>query len=419
MVIGMMIRLCLIDLVPGGLNQDESSIGYEAYSIMTYGIDRNGMRYPVHLIAWGSGQNALYDYYIIPFIKILGNNEIAIRLPMAISSCISLYLIYYTFDKLLNHKFALFSLLFIRIMPWHIMKSRFGLESNLFPEMLLHGTLLIMLSTKEKHHILFYLSSVIFGLSSYSYGTSYFFLFFFVIFILIYLYVKRYQKWFYCLIYLVIVFVICISIILFLYINLFDKETMHILWFDIPKLTIDRFHSVTSIFSSKFFSDALNNLSSSLALMISQNDGLPYNSTPYFGCLYLFTLPFTIIGLFIKPSIKNKNIYELKYINEESKNYSLYLSLNKIWLIVSLMMMCIISSNINRINVVWFPYAFLSIAGLYETLLKFKLSRKPLAILYLVSFVGFMSYYPFDYNDDSIKVLPYVNTEYCNAWQHF
>ena len=56
--------------------------GYEAYSILNYGIDRNGNVLPVFLVSWGSGQNALYTYILIPFIKLLGLSSFSVRLPM-------------------------------------------------------------------------------------------------------------------------------------------------------------------------------------------------------------------------------------------------------------------------------------------------------------------------------------------------
>ena len=69
-VVGFTVRLIGITNYPNGLNCDEASIGYEAYSLLNYGIDRNGNSWPVFLEAWGSGQNALYMYIIMPFIKI-------------------------------------------------------------------------------------------------------------------------------------------------------------------------------------------------------------------------------------------------------------------------------------------------------------------------------------------------------------
>ena len=57
----------------------------DTYSIMNYGIDRNGNFIPTFLVAWGSGQNALYTYMLIPFVKILGLSLLSARLHAQIS----------------------------------------------------------------------------------------------------------------------------------------------------------------------------------------------------------------------------------------------------------------------------------------------------------------------------------------------
>ena len=68
LIIGIMVRIIGIINFPGGLNQDEASSGYEAWSLLKQGIDRHGKTMPVHFISWGSGQNVLYSYLMIPFI---------------------------------------------------------------------------------------------------------------------------------------------------------------------------------------------------------------------------------------------------------------------------------------------------------------------------------------------------------------
>lgn len=88
LAIGMLIRIINISDMPNAVNVDEISSGYEAYSILNYGIDRNGNFMPAFLVSWGGGQNALLTYLIIPFIKIFGANIFSIRLPMAILGCI-------------------------------------------------------------------------------------------------------------------------------------------------------------------------------------------------------------------------------------------------------------------------------------------------------------------------------------------
>ena len=136
-LIGIMIRIVGIGSIPNALNVDEASAGYEAYSILQNGIDRNGKAFPVFLEAWGSGQNALYSYICIPFILIFGLNAFAIRLPMAIIGSLSLIVFYLLLKILLGEKKAIIGLIFLTICPWHIMKSRWGLESNLFPDLIL------------------------------------------------------------------------------------------------------------------------------------------------------------------------------------------------------------------------------------------------------------------------------------------
>lgn len=75
--IGCFARLIYIDIYPVGLNQDEASSAYEAWSIMNYGLGRNNESYPVHFIAWGSGQNYDLDLPKTKYIwyNIMGDNE--------------------------------------------------------------------------------------------------------------------------------------------------------------------------------------------------------------------------------------------------------------------------------------------------------------------------------------------------------
>lgn len=408
--IGSITRLCFLDVFPCGLNQDEASAGYDAYSIMKYGTDRNGMAYPVHLISWGSGQNALYSYLAIPFLALLGNTTIAIRLPMALVGTVSLYFLYFTFNKALSRKSAIISTSLFAILPWHVMKSRWALESNLFPDLILWGILLLMLWSYYGKNLFFYLSCIVFSLSSYSYGTSYFFLFFFIISMLVYLAMKRYQKWYHCIMYLILTGILCMPIILFLYINLFDKSTMHVLWFDIPKLKVDRFHSVTSLFSDSFFHDMFSHLKQGLWLIISQNDSLSWNAIPYFGTLYLFTLPFSFLGLF---RFKDRRERILTGIDKKATADSTLYFLLIVSFIISLAMMLILDVNINRINIIWIPLFLSACHGIETIIERIPRFRFPLSVLYTASYLCFIFYYPIKWCRDDINPSFFQGFEEC------
>ena len=116
LLIGILSRILFIDKQPNALNVDEASSGYEAWSILNYGIDRNGNFLPVFLISWGSGQNALYSYLMIPCVKLLGLNTLSVRMPMAVIGSISLIVFYLLIKELKNEKVAIIGLAFFILM---------------------------------------------------------------------------------------------------------------------------------------------------------------------------------------------------------------------------------------------------------------------------------------------------------------
>lgn len=191
-IFGTFIRVYRIDKMPNALNVDEASSGYDAFSIMRYGVDRNGNSFPVVLYAWGSGQSVLYSLMSIPFIAIFGLTEFSMRIAMAIVGGISLIAIYFLLKNIFdNKKTALLGMAFFAICPWHIMKSRWGMDCNLFPDLILFAVLFLILGIKQKKTIWQILSFVILGISSYSYAISYLFLPVFVGITLAYLIYKK------------------------------------------------------------------------------------------------------------------------------------------------------------------------------------------------------------------------------------
>ena len=397
LTIGFISRTFLVDIFPGGLNQDEASAGYDAFAILKYGIDRNGISNPIHLVAWGSGQNVLYSYFCMPFIAMFGLNVFSIRLPMGIIGSVSIYLIYRLLKDFYNHKVALIGMVFLIICPWHFMKSRWGLESNLFPDLVFIAFVLMTYGIKKDKSWLLYVASFLFGLSSYSYGTSYFFLFFFVIGALVYLLIKKKITWIKALISVAIVGITSLPIILFIFVNVFDKEGFKFLWMSIPKLNEDRFSAVTNIYSDNFFKTYFENFKDGIKLILNQNDGLVYNNLPNFGALYLISLPFTIFGL-----VQNK----------ENKTIS---SLMRIWLLVAVLLTGIVDANVNRINIVYFPLVFFTIIGVVEIIEYKVLIKKTVYAMYLAFFAFFNINYFGTYSssiEDSFQDSYYKAVQY-------
>lgn len=387
LIIGILIRFIGITTIPNALNCDEASAGYEAYSILNYGIDRNGNFMPVFLVAWGSGQNALLTYLIILFIKIFGLGILSVRLPMAIISSLSLLIMYLLLNKIANKKVAMIGLLFLSICPWHIMKSRWGLESNLFPDLILIFSYLLIKSLEDKNRLLYYFSFVIAGLSAYSYGTSYYFLPVFIIPLLIYFYKRRKVSIKESIISILIVGFVSMPIILYVLINTLGLNQLNLPFMTIPKLEVNRYQEMVSIFSSEMLTKSGGNFLKSLYILVFQNDNLPWNSIFPFGITYVFSIGFTIIGII--NSFKKKKCCEVKY------NY-----LFNIWFVVCILLTFICPPNINRLNIVMIPIVYYTVLGIYvflEYIVKENYKRKMMIALTII-YIGFFSLFVVQYS---------------------
>lgn len=417
LIIGFAVRLINLGKIPDGVNVDEASSGYEAYAIGNYGVDRNGKSMPVFLISWGSGQNALYSYMLIPFVKLFGLNVVTTRLPMAILGCISLIVMYKLLMLFKNKKLAIIGFAFFAICPWHIMKSRWGLESNIFPDLVLIGTYFIMLSIEKKKKWLNYLGFAILGISSYAYSTSYFFLPFFVIPLLIYLVVKKELKWWEALISICITGIIALPIMLYVLINTFNLPEIKLGVFTIPRLTTNRMKQLSSVFSGNPIIGSMLNFASSLAMLVKQNDGLIWSALDGYGTIYIFSIFFTILGIIQnfkrsnkhirKNDLKNKKITSEENASDKTEkkiklddtdiykneNDIIIKNIMNIWLIAAVLLMFVCEPNINRINIIMIPIIYYTIIGLYEIVNVSRTIMIVITILYVISFGLFVNKY--------------------------
>ena len=413
---GCFIRLIYIDKYPVGLNQDEASSAYEAWSILNFGIDRNSQSFPVQFISWGSGQNVLYSYLMLPFISIFGLNTLSIRLPMVLIGCISLVVFYYFMKSAFGNKKAVLFLFIFTIFPWHLMKSRWGLESNIFPDLILWAIFAMYMGIKKKSNWLVVLSGVIFGLSTYSYGTSYFFVPVLLILLYISLFIVKKLSIKQCIIHLCTTTVIALPMILFVVINFFDLDTLKLGPITIPKLSTVRFKEITAVGSgvdSNIFSNFISNIK-----MLFTNDGNVLNYTvPYglFFCNWL-TIPIAIIGIVVSWKLgpgpnfqassnsQNQQTLNAHQNTEKAQNSTCALAYTfmNCFFVASLFLMFMVDGAINRINVIFIPLVFYTAIGIINL---GKVWFVPV-ITYFILFT-FMEYYYF--TDYQTYISSYMN----------
>jgi 4-amino-4-deoxy-L-arabinose transferase-like glycosyltransferase len=133
LILGAVLRLVALGKVPGGLNSDEASSGVEALAVLQTGADLWGNRLPVWFPAWGSGMNALYTYITVPVIGLFGLSTLTLRAVGAIFGVLTLPVAYAATRLHFGRQTALIATFLLAVLPWHVMASRWALDSNLAP----------------------------------------------------------------------------------------------------------------------------------------------------------------------------------------------------------------------------------------------------------------------------------------------
>lgn len=166
-----LMRVFLLDSIPMGFNCDEAANGYESYSIAETLRDRYGHFLPPILNPLkNDAKEALYFYFTVPFIKILGLNEFSTRLPAALIGILTVLTVYLLAQEIFNNRLALVATLLLSISPWHIHFNRIAFRLNLLPLFFGLGVLFFFKSFKKPKYLP--LSSLCFGLSLYTYSSA-------------------------------------------------------------------------------------------------------------------------------------------------------------------------------------------------------------------------------------------------------
>jgi 4-amino-4-deoxy-L-arabinose transferase-like glycosyltransferase len=157
--------------IPPALNWDEASLGYNAYSILKSGKDEWGRVLPLTFEAFGDYKLPGYIYTSLPFIALFGLSEFSIRIVSQIAGVFAILLVYLISIRIFKDEAtALFSAFLIAISPWHLFLSRIALEANLALTFFLAGLYLFLLGHKTLRYLIF--SSVLFGLTLFTYNSA-------------------------------------------------------------------------------------------------------------------------------------------------------------------------------------------------------------------------------------------------------
>jgi len=172
-VIAFILRFYKLGDVPNGLYQDETSIGYNAYSIMTTGKDEYGKIFPLYFKSFGDYKLPIYIYSAIIPIKLFGLNAFAVRFPSAFFGFLTVVMFYFFIKEITDKKnLALVATFLLTINPWHLHYSRATFEVSISLFLFIVGTYLLSRAFKKGKSIEFFVGTCLFILCIYTYNLT-------------------------------------------------------------------------------------------------------------------------------------------------------------------------------------------------------------------------------------------------------
>ncbi|MCR4264366.1 MAG: phospholipid carrier-dependent glycosyltransferase [Candidatus Roizmanbacteria bacterium] len=170
-LIAIFLRFWQLGAVPVSLNWDEVALGYNAVSVMQTGRDEFGQEYPILLRSYDDYKPAFYMYLVMPFISLFGLSEVAVRSPSAVAGVVAVMLTYFLVKELTRDKWlSLLTAFLLAISPWHIQFSRAAFEANVSLMFTLAGIVLFLKSVRNSIYLI--PASIFFSLTYYTYQSA-------------------------------------------------------------------------------------------------------------------------------------------------------------------------------------------------------------------------------------------------------
>jgi 4-amino-4-deoxy-L-arabinose transferase-like glycosyltransferase len=128
-LIGLGIRIYNIEGIPPGIDWDEASIGYNAFSLVQTGKDEWGKSFPLIFQAFGDYKLPLYIYSTAGFITFLGLSVFSIKITAILAGSLSILVLYFLAQQIFkNRAISLLAATFLTFSPQSIFFSRLSQE---------------------------------------------------------------------------------------------------------------------------------------------------------------------------------------------------------------------------------------------------------------------------------------------------
>lgn len=188
--VAFILRFYQLGINPPSINWDETSIGYNAYSILKTGNDEYGNRLPLSFRSFDDFKPPVYIYLTVPSVALFGLSEFAVRVPSALFGTLAVAIFYLLVREVLRNfpssqreQIALLSTFFMAVSPWHLQFSRAAYEGNIGLFFLISAIYAFFVGLRRGYFLL--PSSILFILSIYSYHSFRLIIPIFLIFLLV------------------------------------------------------------------------------------------------------------------------------------------------------------------------------------------------------------------------------------------
>ena len=325
-VLAAFLRLYSINTVPVSLYWDEAAITYNAYSIAMTGKDEFGSSLPLLFQSFNDYKMPGNIYLTAFMVNVFGLNEFSARAASAFLGIATVLVTFFLVKTLLSQsrmaeKIALLTSFMLAISPWHVQFSRTGFEANSGVFFIVLGSWLFLRSISFKHSLSFIVASISFALSFYFYRSIFLFVPFLMV-ILFSLYGKK----------VVSVFpkkILIVSGILFIIIfvpilraaaspeGLTRAKQVAILTNSSEKVyeaakkqlenpgIIGKFlYNRRVVYVQEFMADYISHFNPSYLFLHGDDNGR--HGPRGMGLLYLWEVPFIIVGLYVLTTLDKK-----------------------------------------------------------------------------------------------------------------
>ncbi len=371
-------RIFRIEIVPNGFHIDELSMAVDAKSILNSGTDRWGIHYPPYFQNYGGGQNALYTYIQAFILSFLPPTIFAFRIQAVFWGAVCFFAVYGICKEITGSRgYSLIGPVLVTTLPVYIMSERWGLESYLFLPVSAIVMYLLIRAIKYGQIVYIILAGAFMGVSLYTYAPSYIVWPIFLVLAGIYLLrigkvnIKK------LLMFLIPLGVVALPLILFQLVNFGFLQPFTLGISEYRPLPVEREQELTTTF-------ILDNFRFYKRMFLG-GEQLTYNSLKEFGTIYLFLLPFVIIGfvMCIRETIKSF----------KEKRFAIEPLILFFWFGATVFLHLVKAPNVNRINEIFMPFTLFIVIAVYNLFRSKGVALSVLTVWLGASFVFFMYFY--------------------------